>query len=184
MSVLLSADQINAIMGASAMTPGAVGTAMYNPTFTLSNPDCGATLTVAEAPVYAGSGFTAVLEQRLREPGDPRQHLVGQAAVNFPSAAQAGAFVKSSAAKWKSCTGQTVTQTGPGKTVRWSVGDLTGTDTRIVQPHTRAEPADGWHCQHVLSAVTNVVLDVDACGYRVTDEGSQIADKMAVNTRK
>jgi serine/threonine kinase PknH len=184
MSILLSADQINAIMGASAMTPGAVGTAMYNPTFTLSNPDCGATLTVAEAPVYAGSGYTAVIEQRLREPSDPRQHLVGQAAVNFPSADQAGAFVKSSAAKWKSCTGQTVTQTGPDKTVRWSVGDLTGTDTRIVQPHTRAEPADGWHCQHVLSAVTNVVLDVDACGYRVTDEGNQIADKMAVNTKK
>jgi serine/threonine kinase PknH len=183
-SILLSADQINAIMGASAMAPGAAGTAMVNPTFTLSNPDCSATLTVAEGPVYTGSGFTAVLEQRLQEPGDARQHLVGQAAATFPSADQAGAFVKSSAAKWKSCTGQPVTQTDPGKTVRWTVGDLTGTDTRIVQPHTRAEPADGWHCQHVLSAVTNVVVDVDACGYRVTDEGRQIADKMAANTNK
>ncbi|MGO9156113.1 sensor domain-containing protein [Mycobacterium sp.] len=183
-SILLNANQINAIMGASAMAPGAVGTAMVNPTFTLSNPDCSATLTVAEAPVYAGSGFTAVLEQRLQEPGDARQHLVGQAAVTFPSAEAAGAFVKSSAAKWKSCSGQTVTQTDPGKTVRWIVGDLTGTDTRIVQPHTHADPADGWHCQHVLSAVSTVVLDVDACGYRVTDEGRQLADKMAVNAKK
>jgi len=182
-AILLSADQVNALMGASTMAPGAVGEAMVKPAFTLSGPDCAATLTVAEDPVYAGSGFTAVLEQRMQEPGDARQHLVGQAAVSFPSADQAAAFVKSSAAKWKSCTGQSVTQTGSGPTVRWTVGNLTGTDT-IVQPHTRADPADGWHCQHVLSAVSAVVLDVDACGYHVTDEGRRISEKMAANATK
>lgn len=108
-SILLSAGQINAVMGASAMQPGVIGHAMFKPTFTLSNPDCSGTLTVGEDPVYAGSGFTAVREQRLQEPGDTRDHLVGQAAVTFPSADQAGAFVKSSAAKWQDCTGQTVT---------------------------------------------------------------------------
>ena len=183
-SILLSADQINALMGASAMQPGAIGRAMVNPTFTLSNPDCSGTLTVAEDPVYAGRGFTAVREQRLQEAGDAREHLVGQAAATFLSADQAGAFVKSSAAKWKACTGQTVTQTEPGKTVQWIIGNLTGADPRIVQVHTQDDPANGWHCHHALSAVSNVILDVDACGYRITDEGNRIADKMAANTTK
>jgi serine/threonine kinase PknH len=181
-SILLSADQINSLMGASAMAPGAIGEAMVTPAFTLSDPDCSATLTVAEDPVYAGSGFTAVRVQRLQEPGDHREHLVGQAAVTFPSADQAGAFVKSSAAKWKNCTGQTVTQTGPDKTVRWIVGTFTGSGARIVQPHTQAD--DRWHCQHVLSAASNVVLDVDACGYHVAGEGVQIADTIAANATK
>lgn len=74
-----------------------------------------------------------------------------------------------------------VNQTDPGKTVRSIVGNLTGGDPRIVQVHTRENPANGWHCQHVLSAVSNVVLDVDACGYHITDEGSQIADKMGLH---
>ncbi len=166
------------------MQPGAIGEAMVKPAFTLSNPDCSATLTVAEDPVYAGSGFTAVRVQRLQEQGASREQLVGQAAVTFPSADQAGAFVKSSGDKWKSCTGQTVTQTGPDKTVRWIVGTFTGAGARIAQPHTQADPANRWHCQHVLSAVSNVVLDVDACGYHVSGEGVQIADKIAANATK
>ena len=184
-AILLSADQINTLMGASGMQPGTVGREPLHPTFTVSKPDCSGTLTVAEDSVYAGSGYTAVREQRLQEPGDHRQHLVGQAAVHFPSADRASAFVKSSADKWRACSTQTVTQTNvDGTTVRWVVGNLSGADPRIMQAHSHTDPADGWSCQHVLRAVSNIVLDSDACGYHITDEGSQLADKMAANTTK
>jgi hypothetical protein len=57
-------------------------------------------------------------------------------------------------------------------------GKLTGDPLKIALL-TIQQGANGWGCQHVLSAVSNVVIDVDACGYRITDEGSQIADTMA-----
>jgi serine/threonine-protein kinase len=184
-AILLSADQINTVMGASGMQPGMIGQAPFQPTFTLSNPDCSGTLTVAENSVYAGSGYTAVREQKLQEPGDNRQHAVGQAAVSFPSADQASAFVKSSAAKWRACTGQNITQTAAhGTTVRWVVGNLSGADPRIVQGHSHTDPTDGWSCQHVLRAVSTIVLDSDACGYHITDAGNQLDDKMTANTKK
>lgn len=184
-AILLSADQINTVMGASGMRPGPIGRAPLHPTFTLSNPDCSGTLTVAEDSVYAGSGYTAVREQRLQEPGDNRQHLVGQAAVRFPSADRANDFVKSSADKWRACTTQTMTQTDAGgTTVRWVVGNLSGADLRIMQGHSHTDPADGWSCQHVLKAVSNIVLDSDACGYHITGEGNQLDDKMTANTTK
>lgn len=184
-AILLSADQINTVMGASGMQPGTIGRAPLHPTFTLSYPDCSGTLTVAEDSVYAGSGYTAVREQRLQEPGNDRQHLVGQAAVGFPSADQASAFVKSSADKWRACTTKTVTQTdADGTTVRWIVGNLSGADPRIVQGHSHTDPADGWSCQHVLAAVSNIVLDSDGCGYHITGEGNQLDDKMTANITK
>ena len=146
-AVLLSADQINTVMSASGMQPGTIGRAPFHATFTLSNPECSGTLTVAENPVYAGSGYTAVRQQKLQKlqklqkPGDNRQHAVGQAAVRFPSGDQASAFVKSSATKWRACIGQTVTQTdADGTTVRWVVGNLSGADPRIVQGHSHIDP--------------------------------------------
>jgi serine/threonine kinase PknH len=183
--ILLSADQINSVMGASGMQPGTIGRAPFHATFRLSNPDCSGTLTVGEDSVYAGSGYTAVSVQRLQEPGDNRQHLVGQAAVRFPSAGKAGAFVRSSAEKWRACTTQTVTQANAdGTTIRWVVGNLSSTDPRIVQGHSQTDPANGWTCQHVVRAVSNVVLDSDACGYHITDQGNQLDDKLAANATK
>ena len=46
---------------------------------------------LAQAQVYAGSGYSAEREQTLQE-GDNFTHYVQQAVVLFPSANQAGAF--------------------------------------------------------------------------------------------
>jgi hypothetical protein len=48
----------------------------------------------------------------------------------------------------------------------------------LCQRHTQAI-ADGRTCQHVLSAVNRVVIDVVAGGASITNEGGQIADQMA-----
>ena len=42
------------------------------------------------------------------------------------------------------------------------------------------EGADGWECQRSLSVANNVVVDINACGYHISDQGGQIADKIVV----
>jgi serine/threonine kinase PknH len=36
----------------------------------------------------------------------------------------------------------------------------------------------GWACRHALSVANDVVVDVNACGYQISDQGSQITYKI------
>jgi serine/threonine-protein kinase len=114
---------------------------------------------------------------RTADTTDP--HRVYQAVVNFPSAQSAQAFVTTSAGNWTACGGQTVTVTDGNQTVQWNFGPVNGAPPRIVQRHTQA--AGGHVCQRVLSAVSQVVIDVQACAPDITNEAGQIADQMAAN---
>ena len=40
------------------------------------------------------------------------------------------------------------------------------------------EGADGWECQRAMGVANNVVVDINACGYHITDQGGQIIDKI------
>ncbi|HTQ20076.1 sensor domain-containing protein [Mycobacterium sp.] len=86
--------------------------------------------------------------------------------------------LKSSAGKWRGCAGQTVTLTESGQTVQWNIGDLVGDVPTIAQRKTTPAIGNGYACQHALSAVSNVVLDVEVCGFQIIDQARQIADKM------
>jgi serine/threonine-protein kinase len=48
----------------------------------------------------------------------------------------------------------------------------------------RLEGGNGYVCQHVLRAVLNVVLDVNACGYQISDQAGRIAEKMAASATR
>jgi hypothetical protein len=71
-----------------------------------------------------------------------------------------------------------VTVTDGNQTVQWNFRPLNGAPPRIVQRHTQAT-AGGHVCQRVLSAVSHVVTDVQACALNITDQASRIADQMA-----
>jgi serine/threonine kinase PknH len=185
-SILLTADDINTIMGASHMQASDVAQDMNNVKDTASNPSCIGALYTAQTSVYAGSGWSGVRDQTLVQRGPDRNTDVGhffvnQAAAVFPSADQAHAFLKTSANNWKGCAGQTVTNTSGNDQIRWSLGDVTGADPKIVQSATQ-EAGDGWACQHALSVASNVVVEVQTCSLHINDQASQIADKMVAKT--
>ena len=148
---------------------------MNVPPGTLSNPDCLGALLPIQGSVYQGSGYTAVRGQALNAEDPP--HFVYEAAVSFPSAEQALAFVRTSADKWQACAGQLLTVTTPNKIFHWNFANPTGAPPKITQVHTQLH--GGRACQHALSAVSNVVIDVVACGASITNEAGQVADQMA-----
>jgi serine/threonine kinase PknH len=183
-SVLLTASQINTIMGASSMQPGKLGEFPAKPSTRLSMPECNGALYPGETPTYDGSGYTKLNYLVSTEPGDTSNHFVDQDVATFPSADLARNFVKTSVSQWKSCASQVVSVTNDnGNTFRWSFGDVTGDAPKISQSTTQ-EDGRGWACQHVLSAVSNVVIDVRACSYGVTDQASRIADEIAANATR
>ncbi|ORW92004.1 serine/threonine protein kinase [Mycobacterium sp. IEC1808] len=176
-ALLLDPSGINSIMGSSEMTPGKPITSMDTSTVTLSLPNCLGALYTSQDPVYAGTGYTGVSGLVSSESGDNYDHWVNQAAVAFPSADKAKAFVQASSDKWKGCAGKTVTVTNKSKQYRWTFAQLNGSPPKITIMDTQ-EGADGWECQRAMGVANNVVVDVNACGYHITDQGGQITDKI------
>ena len=46
------------------------------------------------------------------------------------------------------------------------------------------EGANGWECQRAMAVANNVVVDINACGYHIVDQGGQIADKIVAKVNK
>jgi serine/threonine-protein kinase len=176
-AILLDPSGINSVMESSTMTPGDGITSMDSSSATLSLPNCLGALYTSQDPAYAGSGYTGVSGLVSSEPGDNYGHWVSQAAVAFPSADKAKAFLQSSADKWKDCAGKTLTVTKKTKVHRWTFAQLNGSPPKITMLETQ-EGADGWACQRALAVSNNVIVDVSACGYHISDQGSQIVDKV------
>ena len=177
-AILLSPPQVSTIMGTPTTMEIQNQTTQLHPDIKLSNPDCLGAFEAIQAATYAGSGQTGVQGQELHTTDNVNR--VYEAAVSFPTADKADAFVAAQADKWKACAGSAVTLTTSGGSAKWTFGDLTGAAPRITQLRTRA---DGSTCQRVLSAVSDVVLDVRACAVGIANQGGQIADQMAANAK-
>jgi serine/threonine kinase PknH len=176
-ALLLGSSDINSVMGSSNMQPGRPILTMDSTPVTLSSPNCQGALYTTQDSVYAGTGYTGVSGLVSSEPGDDYDHWVNQAVVLFPSADKAKAFLQTSADKWKTCSGKTVRVDNSGKTYRWTFSQVNNNPPRITVINTQ-EGADGWVCQRAMSEANNVIVDVNACGYHISDQGSQVADKI------
>ena len=181
--VLLSAGELNDIMGSTQMQVTSELQQMTDHSGEVSDPDCLGAIYGAEDPVYAGSGWTAMRDQVVREPSESNEHWVEQTAVLYPTAEKAQAFFEDSKSTWKDCSGYSVSVDSADATYLWQIDSVITEDTLITQM-TAQEEADGWACQHALSVVSNLTVEAWACGYSITDEGATIANDMISNAAK
>lgn len=185
-SLLLSATEVAAVMGATDMRGDPASDEMFTYPTQLSDPDClGADYAAAE-PVYNGSGWSAVSSQILTansptNPGDV-QFWVSQAAVSFPTDGQARRFLDTSAGRWKECAGRVVKETADSGPSAYVFGEPNRTTDTLSQVSFR-EGGKGAGCQHTLTVYSNSVLEVVACGPRIKDEAARIVGKMVDNAR-
>jgi hypothetical protein len=173
--LLLSADQVNAVMGASEMKVTRYRTQMSDDSATMEPKECLAVDGSAQEKVYASSGYTAERDETLQE-GDNFAHFVEQAVVLFPSAKQASAFVAASGLQWSACHQYTHTQS---HTV-WDVGPITNTKGMLSTTATQENAsAPGWGCGRALTARNNVVIDVNTCSADPKNTAVEIANQIA-----
>lgn len=180
-SLLVDPRDVTAIMGASDMRPQPVDDVMFDAPGQISDPDCLGTDIPAAAPVYEGSGWSAVRTQSLSEarPDDPDTPLfwVQQAAVTFPSPREAQAFLAKSAGQWQGCSGRVVKEANDAGPISWTYEDLSRAPDTLSQKSFQ-EGGGGWSCQHALTTYANSVFEAVACGQHIDDEASRIVAKM------
>lgn len=172
--LLLSAQDVDGIMGTRGIEAAPVSQSMQNPKDP-SDPRCRGVINAAAAPVYQGSDVVAVRYQRLSQLDQSLYYtVVEQAVVSFKSTDAARAFMKSSGQNATACAGKNVTFSDGNRAGQASIAEASVGDTKIAQKMS----VDGSPCQHALSTVSNLVVDVSVCqGHG--DEASQIADKIA-----
>jgi hypothetical protein len=183
-AVLLYIGDVDAIMGKSDMHGDPIDMTPPQNLPGVRPPQClGALYNVAE-PVYRDSGYIDSRNQALRS--NTTAAFVNQSAIRFPSPAQASAFVRASADKWKTCSKQpvAVTETN-GTTSTWAFMPLVEMGSQIEETETLSQPSDApGHpvhvCQHVLGAESNVVIEVHTCIDHISEEfeSVRIAEKM------
>jgi hypothetical protein len=178
--VLLTIGELNGIMGSTQMTANDVAEAMTDHSADISDPACVGAIYGAEEPVYEGSGWTAVRDQVAREPSGDNDHWVEQTAVLFGSPDQAKAFVDSSHTTWEQCQADDLTVYDGSDSYVWQIEPVRF-DGQLLTQVSEQRDADGWACQHALTAVSNVVVETWACGYTIGDEAATIATEMVDN---
>ncbi|TPG32724.1 sensor domain-containing protein [Mycolicibacterium hodleri] len=175
--LLLSAEQVNAAMGASAMSVIQTQTSMSDNSASMAPAECLAIDGAAEAAVYADSGSWADRDQSLND-GDGFAHYVKQAVVLFPTTEKAGAFVDASAQQWPVCRQYTHLQSG----TNWSVGRVSGANGALSATAIEQDAAaPGWGCGRALVLRNNVVIDVNTCSASPGDSALTIANQIADN---
>lgn len=176
--LLLDPPTLDAIMGTRglAVNPKLTTTKLYIDT--TDKPECGGVWANANKTVYAGSAWQSVQTQYLVEPDKPR-HEVYQSVVSFPTAQTASDFVAKEAKRWPACNGTSITTTNPDTPAQtWWIATVSQQGDMLTSISNR-EGARGLSCQHALTARSNVVVDVEACGWDVAQQGTTIAQRIA-----
>jgi PknH-like extracellular domain len=180
---LLSADELNAIMGTSGMTPHTPVSQMGDHRNLLPNLNCLGVWQVNEAPIYESSHWKSVRQQLVRAPDtDGWDSLVVQSVVSYRTADGAREFFTESTNRWSKCTNHNVNIQLNGQALpAWRSGDLTKTDTELAMPYTRGSGDQTRSCQRVLSLAANLILDIQACKPQqdsAVTQAATVADKI------
>jgi hypothetical protein len=181
--LLLSADDLNAIMGTSGMTPHPPVAQMGDHRNLLPNLNCLGVWQVNEAPIYDSSHWKSVRQQMFRAPDtDGWDSLVVQSVVAYRTADGAREFFTESTDRWSKCTNHNVNIQLNGQALpAWKSGDLTKTDSQLAMPYTRGSGDQTRSCQRALSVVANLILDIQACKppqQSAVTQAADVADKI------
>lgn len=180
--LLLSPGDVDAAAQTSGMhvVKGPL-TKMWDDSDVVDNQRCLAAWSPTQAKVYAGSDWSVVRGEILKDgspSGDDAEHSVVQMVVHFPKADTAAAFLSRSADAWSQCDNTTITATtSDGRKLPWTLGGFTHTEDTLAI--TQRKTGSELTCQRALSVRSNVAIDVLVCGTDVTNQATDITAAIA-----
>jgi hypothetical protein len=151
--------------------------------------DCLFAFAPAEAPVYAGSGNTAVAGDddvaALPPDSNDLDPEVTQAVVLFPSANEAQAFFTKQTQAWPVCANRQFTTPGDADNpeINWTVGAVANTNGTLTTTLSMTMSKNGnslsMSCQRALSVHNNVAIDASGCRKDPGDVATKVVDQIA-----
>lgn len=136
--------------------------------------DCVGVAFAATQSLYEGSGWVSMRKQVLGDTTDDTalRHSVTEAVVAFPDAAAALKFYHRALDAFHKCANRNINvreMKVPDTGRRFlMVGRVSEKDGVLAAPLVW-EGGDGWICQRGVSMQNNIVVDISACGYSISD---------------
>ncbi len=180
-ALLLTPEQVAEIMGADKLVQDAFADTVIDDSPKLEEKNCIGVVAPAQHLVYANTGWTAIRSQALRNPGEgPRSYQVIQAVIAFPEPQAAQSVLAAQKSQWSGCSGHPYTLNFPTPPTpqRWTAGPLTDSADTLSMTQ-QLEDGGGMGCQRVMSTRNNVVIDIVACRYDVTNQGVNLLNAIA-----
>ncbi|WP_260575701.1 serine/threonine-protein kinase PknH/PknJ [Mycolicibacterium brumae] len=178
--LLPDVTDMESLIGASDLELKAQGTAVSQATAedggVADRPECLGVMYPLRAVAYDGTGYSGAWGQRMEDTTDPVSHVIQQSVAAFPTAAQAEDFVNNAKPTWQKCGGTQLRTTFASGEETFAIGTPTETDNTITLV-AQLDAGSGWACSRALGAKNNVVFDINACGYGVTDEAEQVMNE-------
>lgn len=175
--LLLSPDQVNPLIGSTAMSVVRDQATMSDNSGTLAPPECLQLDDAAESTIYANSGSWAEHEQTLND-GDKLTHYLKQAVVLFPTVEKAKEFFDNSVQQWPACSQFTHLQSQ----TQWSVGPISNEHDILSTTATELNAAaPGRGCGRAVALKNNVIIDINTCSPDPGDSATKIAEQIAAN---
>jgi hypothetical protein len=177
-TVLLDADEIDDVVGTSGSEVQDEGNAPDD-VIDASPPECHGLVYIAGEIEYAPTNFTAM---RWRIVGAENAGNVVEMVAQLPSVAKADEFIDKQTKAWAACANEVITSRdkATGSTTQARVTAVTARPHTVIASFGKGSSQTGClHSQHVLQAVSNVILDVSACSKSVSDPAEAIASKLA-----
>lgn len=181
--VLVPVEELNDIVGSFDLEVSLEFDELNDNSAAVSDPNCLGAAFGAQELVYGDSGWTAIRDQIVREPGEDNPHWIEQVVVLYPSAQEARDFFDTSQTVWDSCVGSITTYDQDNVPLEWAVSEVTADESVISQMST-PEGAPSGGCHHALSVASNVVVETWACGDDIVDQASEIAGEIVANIEK
>jgi hypothetical protein len=175
-TVLLDAHEIDDVMGTSGSEVLDEGNAPDD-TIEANPPECHGVVYIAGETEYASTNFTAM---RWRIVGAANVSTVVEMVAQLPSVAKADEFIDEQTKAWKGCADEVITTKDKGSTstTQQRVTAVRARPHIVIASIDMSSETPCQHGQHLLQAVSNVILDVSACRNNVSDQAETIASKL------
>ncbi|WP_435405206.1 sensor domain-containing protein [Mycolicibacterium houstonense] len=172
--LLLDPAAVGSIVGGGALTASGPTPLTALSTATAAPPNCTGVVSPGNTQAWGASNPSGIAGSELTST-DPNT-TVTQYLMLYPDAEKAATAQSDHINFWQPCANTTVTLTPPGQpATAINVGQVSLVDGRP----TAILSMPGRSCQHVLEIVSNVAIDVLACGPTEADHAAEIAGKIA-----
>lgn len=176
-TVLLDANEIDDITGTSGSLVLDEGNAPDD-TIEADPPACHGVVYIAGETEYAPTNFTAL---RWRIVAAENVSTVVEMVAQLPSVAKANEFIEKQTKAWEGCADEVITSTdkASSSTTQQRVTEVKTRPHMVIASIEMSSETPCQHGQHLLQAVSNVIIDVSACSYNYSDQAEAIASKLA-----
>jgi hypothetical protein len=176
-TVLLDAHEIDDVMGTSGSRVGDEGNAPDDTT-DVSPPECHGVVYIAGEIEYAPTNFTGM---RWRIVGSGNVETAVEMVAQLPSIVKADEFIDKQTKAWEGCAHEVIAAKDKvsSSTTQQRVTAVTARPHIVIASFDESSEMPCQYDQHLLQAVSNVILDVSACGNSPAEAiASKLADRV------